>query len=91
MGLNFIERFVEWKHYNLAAAILIIGSFVGYWCGVSGFLFMWEFKLGLMLLPFMGYGLYRIYKYISKERARRMHQQEIINNARIRRLLDRAA
>lgn len=78
------EKFINWKFCTLA----IVWSLVGYWIGVSGWQYMFEYKLGIALAPIVFFVIHGITRYVIKTRRNRQRQKEIMLNVKVRRILD---
>lgn len=83
-----LERFINWRFCTLVESVVIVWSFVGYWIGVSGWQFMFEYKLGIALAPIVFFAVRGIIRYTIKRYRSRQRQKEIMLNVKVRRILD---
>lgn len=83
-----LERFINWRFCALVESVVIVWSFVGYWIGVSGWQFMFEYKLAIALAPIVFFAVRGIIRHIIKRYRSRQRQKEIMLNVKVRRILD---
>lgn len=89
MSEERVMKLLNYKHFNLLAAVVIVWSFGFYWIGVSGWGVFTVYKACLLASPFVICVTRTVVKYVSSCIKARRKQQAIILSSRIRRIVDR--